>query len=123
MADLGLLLIRLVVGLLFAVHGVQKLFGWFGGHGFKSTTQMFAGLGLRPAWLMALLAGAGETLAGLLLAAGLWLPVAAFLFIVTMAVAVAKVTWSQGLRGYEYSLVLAAVAIGLALVGPGTYAL
>ena len=46
--DLGLLLARLVLGLLMAAHGSQKLFGWFGGHGIAGTSGFFEALGFRP---------------------------------------------------------------------------
>ena len=45
--EYGLLLLRLVVGLLFAGHGAQKLFGWFGGGGPAGTADFFASLGYR----------------------------------------------------------------------------
>ena len=46
--DLALLVLRLVVGLTFAAHGSQKLFGAFGGHGIEGTSGFFEQIGLRP---------------------------------------------------------------------------
>jgi uncharacterized membrane protein YphA (DoxX/SURF4 family) len=60
-----------------AAHGTQKLFGWFGGHGFAATTQGFDRVGFRPGPLMALLAGVGEAGGGVLLALGLLTPLGA----------------------------------------------
>ena len=67
--SLGLLIIRLAVGLTVAAHGTQKLFGWFGGGGVEATSQMFEKIGLRPARVHARLAGLAETCGGVLLAA------------------------------------------------------
>jgi putative oxidoreductase len=123
----GLLVIRLIVGLTFAGHGTQKLFGWFGGHGLKGTGEWLESIGVKPGILMALVAGLAEFIGGLLFAAGLWLPVAAALIVITMLVAIFTVHGKNGYwitqNGFEYNLVLIAVAIGVALIGPGVYAL
>jgi putative oxidoreductase len=121
--NLGLLILRLVVGVLFVGHGAQKLFGWFGGYGPEGTGSFFESLGLRPGRLMAIGAGMGEFAGGVLLALGLVTPLVAALLIAVMAVAVATVHWSKGVwatdGGFEYNLVLAAVAFALAGVGAG----
>lgn len=123
----GLLVIRLIVGLTFAGHGTQKLFGWFGGHGLKGTGEWLESIGVKPGILMALVAGLAEFIGGLLFAAGLWLPVAAALIVITMLGAIFTVHGKNGYwitqNGFEYNLVLIAVSIGVALIGPGVYAL
>lgn len=91
MLNLGLLIIRLVVGISFAGHGAQKLFGWFGGYGLKRTGGWMESIGIRPGIVMAFLAGVGELLGGLLFAAGLFTPLAAALIVLTMLVAILKV--------------------------------
>jgi putative oxidoreductase len=125
MSSLGLLIIRLVFGLTFAGHGTQKLFGWFGGHGLAGTAGWLESIGLKPGKAQALLAGVGELAGGLLLALGLWLPVAALLIVVAMLVAIVKVHGPQGYwataGGFEYNLAIIAVAVGVALTGPGSY--
>ena len=68
--DLGLLVLRVLVGLVLAGHGAQKLFGWFGGPTLKGFTGWMASLGLKPAWLWGLMGGLGEFGGGLLLALG-----------------------------------------------------
>ena len=78
---LGLLIIRLVIGLSFAAHGSQKLFGWFGGYGPKGTGGFFESIGIKPGVLMAVLAGLAEIAGGLLFAAGLWTPLGAALIV------------------------------------------
>lgn len=126
MFNLGLLLIRLVFGLTFAAHGTQKLFGWFGGHGLAGTAGWLESIGMKPGKLNALLAGLGEVVGGLLLALGLGLPVAAVLITATMLVAIIKVhskSYWATTGGFEYNLAIIAVAIGVALVGPGAYSL
>lgn len=123
----GLLIIRLVVGLLFAGHGAQKLFGWFGGYGIKGTAGWMESIGIKPGVAAVVLAGLGELVGGLLFAAGVFLPVAAVLMIGTMLVAIIKVHGKGGLwstnNGYEYNLVLIAIALGVALIGAGDYRL
>lgn len=125
--SIGLLIIRLVVGLSFAGHGSQKLFGWFGGHGLKGTAGWLDSMGMKPGILMALLAGLAEFVGGLLFAAGLWVPVAAALIVITMLVAIITVHAKNGYwvtqNGFEYNLILMAAAVGVALTGPGTYVL
>ncbi|HZG15533.1 MAG TPA: DoxX family protein [Candidatus Bathyarchaeia archaeon] len=127
MFDLGLLIIRLVIGLTFAAHGTQKLFGWFGGYGLKGTGGWLESIGVRPGVLMAFVAGLSEVVAGLLFAGGLWMPVAAALFVITMMVSIVKVHGPNGYwvtaNGYEYNLALIAVAVGLAFTGAGAYSL
>lgn len=120
----GLLIIRLVFGLTFAAHGTQKLFGWFGGYGLAGTGGWMESLGLKPGKFHAAVAGLGELVGGLLMALGLGLPVAAFLYVATMLVAIVKVHGKAGYLaqgGYEYNLAIIAVAVGLALAGPGAY--
>jgi putative oxidoreductase len=127
MASIGLLLIRFVFGLTFAGHGAQKLFGWFGGHGLKGTAGWMESIGLKPGKMMAFAAGLSELIGGLFFALGLLTPLAALLMIVPMIVAIAKVHGPNGYwitqNGYEYNLAIIAVAVGVALIGPGQYAL
>ncbi|WP_163139636.1 DoxX family protein [Bacillus sp. 22-7] len=127
MMDLGLLIIRLVIGILFVGHGAQKLFGWFGGHGLKGTGGWFESIGMKPGVMMALLAGSAELIGGILFALGFLTPLAALMIAGTMIMAIVKVHGPNGLwatsNGYEYNLTLLSVAIGITLIGPGQYAL
>lgn len=124
---LGLLIIRLVIGLSFVAHGSQKVFGWFGGYGPKGTGGFFDSIGIKPGVLMAVLAGLAEIAGGLLFAAGLWTPLGAALIALTMLVAIIKVHGKNGYwatsNGYEYNLTLIAIAVGVALIGAGEYSL
>lgn len=127
MMDLGLLMIRLVIGILFIGHGAQKLFGWFGGYGLKGTGGWFESIGMKPGVMMALLAGITELFGGVLFTLGLFTPLAGIMIAGTMLMAIVKVHAPNGLwstaNGYEYNLTLLVVAISMALIGPGQYAL
>jgi putative oxidoreductase len=123
--SIGLLVLRLVVGLAMAAHGAQKLFGWFGGYGIAGTGGFFEGLGFRPGPLFALAAGLSELGGGLLLALGLLGPVGSALILSVMVVAAITVHWGKpffaSTNGIEVPLLYAAAAVGLALTGPGIY--
>lgn len=127
MEDLGLLIIRLMIGIVFFYYGAQKLFGWFGGYGIKGTGGWFESVGIKPGNAAAAFSGLAELVAGILFIAGLFLPFGAVLVSIVMAGAIAKVHGSKGFTnsagGFEYNLVLMAVAIGLALIGPGSFSL
>ena len=124
--DAGLLIARLVFGLLMAVHGSQKLFGWFKGPGLVGTAAFLEGLQFRPGRLFAVASGLAECGGGLLLALGLFHPVAAAAIISVMIVAVAAVHWRHGLlapNGVELPLLYLTAALSLALTGPGDYSI
>jgi putative oxidoreductase len=127
MANVGLLLIRVVMGLTLAGHGTQKLFGWFGGHGVKGTGGWLESIGLKPGVALAIFAGLAELIGGLLFAIGLWLPVAAALVIIVMLGAIFSVHLKNGYwvdkGGIEYPFILLVLALALAFIGPGTYVL
>jgi putative oxidoreductase len=122
----GLLILRLVVGLTLAAHGVQKLFGWFGGHGLENTGKFFEQIGFVPGKFNAVMAGLTES-SGLLLALGLATPLAAMLCFSVMLVATLSVHIKNGFfimkQGYEYNLVLGLSALSLAFMGPGRFSL
>lgn len=123
--DAGLLLARMVFGLMMAAHGTQKLFGWFGGYGLAGTGGFFEGLGFRPGRFFAATAGATEVTAGLLLALGLLGPLGPALIVSVMVVAIATVHWQHGLfaqsSGIEVPLLYAVASAALALTGAGAY--
>jgi putative oxidoreductase len=125
--EIGLLVLRLVVGFAFAVHGAQKLFGAFGGHGIAGTASNFEQLGLRPGRRHAWLAGVAEVSGALLLALGLFTPFAVAGLIAVMTVAILHVHGRNGFLnangGFEYNLVMIAAGFALAGVGPGDWSL
>ncbi|HWC73846.1 MAG TPA: DoxX family protein [Gemmatimonadales bacterium] len=124
---LGLLILRLVVGLTMAAHGSQKLFGWFGGYGLQGTGGFLEQLGFIPGRRNALFAGSAEFAGGLLLALGLATPLAATLIISVMFVAIATVHVKHGYfnqnQGYEYPLLLGVVALTITIIGAGPISL
>jgi len=125
--DLGLLLLRVGVGVTFSLHGMQKLFGWFGGAGRARTATWFASLGFGDGRSAALLAGVSELLGGLGLALGLGTPLAAAAVAGTMTTAAlvnraAHGFWSVD-KGWELNGYLIVVAASLAVTGPGTLSL
>ena len=117
------LALRVPVGIIFAAHGAQKLFGWFGGYGLQGTGQWMDSIGLAPGYLMAMLAGSVEFFGGLALIAGLLMRPAAAALAATMVVAILSVHIDKGLfvakDGYEFALALLAVTIALAIGGAG----
>lgn len=127
MFDLAVLIARLVVGLLMAAHGAQKLFGWFGGYGLRGTGEFFVRLGFQPGRLFATAAALGEFGSGLLITLGLLGPVGPAILLAVMLVAAISVHWQNGLfataNGIELPLLYGTGAVGLALSGPGRYAL
>lgn len=125
--DIGLLVLHAVVGLAFAAHGAQKLFGLFGGHGIEGTAGFFEQIGLRPGKLHAWASGIAEFGGGALIALGLFVPFAAAALIAVMVAAVLTVHLRNGFfnteNGYEYNLELIAAAFALAAIGAGEWSL
>jgi putative oxidoreductase len=125
--NLGFLVIRIIVGGLFMGHGAQKLWGSFGGHGIAGTGAFFESLGLRPGRAHATAAGLAEFLGGILIALGLLTPIGALLVSSVMVTAIRTVhgvkgPWATN-GGYEYNVVLLAVAFVLSAAGPGSWSL
>ena len=125
--DAGLLTLRVLVGVTFALHGFQKLFGWFGGGGLDGTAAWFKSLGFGDGRAAAVMAGTAEVGGGLGLAAGLLTPVAAAAMIGAMTTA-AFVNNAEGgfwsvYKGWELNGYLIVVALAVAIAGPGSYSL
>jgi putative oxidoreductase len=127
MTALGLLILRLGIGLILAAHGAQKLFGWWGGPGMAGWAQSVQRLRIRPATPWAWIAALSEFGGGLLLAIGLLSPLGSLAIIGAMLVAIATVHLANGFwngkRGYEFNLSLIVAAAALAFTGPGGYSL
>ena len=123
-AGFSSLALRIPVGVVFAAHGAQKLFGWFGGYGLEGTGQWLASIGLAPGYTMALLAGSAEFFGGIALILGLLTRPAAALTAFTMLIAIFFVHFSNGLlltdNGYEYALTLFAASVALLIQGGGS---
>lgn len=122
--DLGMLLVRLALGPMLVLHGVNKVWG---GGGLTGTAGWFESLGLRPGWLHARIAAGTEITAGLLVTVGLATGPAAAAFVGLMTVAALTDHRGKGYfvfkGGWEYVLLVAIVAVGLAVIGPGGWSL
>lgn len=144
--DLGLLVLRLIVGPTFAAHGYPKLFGGPGkpvpataqrylGQGFVQAMErggpgnfspMLTQLSVPAPSLMAWVVGLVEFGGGLALAVGWKARLASLLLAINMAVATWKVHWKNGLIGsgsFEFSLVMLAACLALLGIGPGKLSL
>lgn len=122
--DVGLLILRLVLGLTLAAHGYNK---FFGGGRIPGTARWFSSIGMKAGRFQALVAASTEISAGLGLAAGLLTPIPAAGFVALMFVAAWTVHRPHGFfiinEGWEYVMVLAVGAVTVATVGPGHYSL
>jgi putative oxidoreductase len=121
-AGWGLMILRIAVGIVFLMHGGQKLFVY----GFGGVGASFAKMGIPMPEVMAVVVTLVEFLGGLALVLGLFTRWAALLLAINMLVAMFKVHFRAGFflpQGYEFTFVLAAANIALALAGPGNLAL
>jgi len=127
MAAFGLLILRLVVGLIVAAHGAQKLFGWWGGPGMSGWTGAMTRMRMRPATAWAWLSALSELGGGLLFALGFLSPLGSMAIAGSMLVAIALVHLPKGFwvtkGGYEFNVSLLAAVIAIALTGPGALSL
>ena len=124
-AGYGLTVLRIFVGIIFAAHGSQKLFGLFGGYGLAGTAQWMESIGLAPGHLMALLAGGTEFFGGLALIIGLLARPAALGLSFTLLVAIFSVHIHNGLlmanNGYEFALALLGGTLAVLIEGAGKF--
>src|ERR1700752_5350567 len=122
--DVGLLILRLVLGVTLAAHGFNKLLG---GGRIAGTARWFESIGMKPGKFHAAVAATTEVSAGLGLAAGLLTPIPAAGFVSLMLVAAWTVHRANGFfivkEGWEYNLVLAVSAVVVATLGPGQLSL
>lgn len=131
-ADYSTLILRVGLGLVIFPHGAQKLLGWFGGYGFAGTMNFFTETMGIP-YLFALAAILAESLGALALIAGLLTRVAALGIGITIGVAAVLahlpygffMNWSgtQTGEGFEYHILVVAIALALTLRGGGSWSL
>ncbi|MEX2173481.1 MAG: DoxX family protein [Pirellulaceae bacterium] len=117
--EVSLLILRMVVGLIFAAHGAQKLFGVFGGKGLEATVELMGPLGY--------LVSIGEFFGGVGLIVGFLTRFSAASLLVIMLGAIALVHGKNGFfqsdNGFEYNLALIGLLAPILLCGPGRYSL
>lgn len=122
-ASLGLLILRIVVGAVFAAHGAQKIFEYT----IPGTVESFTGMGVPFAEIAAPVVAFLELIGGVLLALGFLTRPVGLLLAIDMVVAAVLVHLSAGLwvgdGGYEFVAVLGAAALALVLTGAGRVSL
>ena len=120
--DVSLLLVRVIVGVIFAAHGAQKLFGVWGGHGLEAMVQPPPqGMGTLGYFVTV-----GEFFGGLGLILGFLTRFSAASLIVIMIGAIVKVHWQGGFfapKGFEYNLALIGLLAPILLCGPGRFSI
>lgn len=125
--DLGLLILRLTIGLTFAGHGAQKAFGWWNGPGLAGWRGAITRMGFQPVELFVALSIGAELVGGLFLAVGLFTPLAAMVLVGQLVVIVSKAHLPKGFwntnGGYEYPIALAASVIAITFIGAGSISL
>lgn len=127
--DLGLLILRVSLGMLLIAHGLRKLFGWWGGQGLTGFKHAISDAGYQHSDILTYVAAGGQIAAGLLLILGLFTPLAAagaLAYLINSLLA--GVSAQTGSRfafflpdGHEYQLMLLVMAVTIVLVGPGRY--
>ena len=129
---LGLLILRVGLGVVFVAHGLQKLFGWWGGSGVTAFKNSLSDVGYQHADILAYVSAGGELVAGVLLVLGLFTPVAAagaLAFLINgMLATISARPHSHSLSyflpdGHEYQITLIVMAVAVILAGPGRYGL
>jgi len=125
MTDLASLILRLGLGIMFAAHGLQKVFGAFGGPGMSGFSKMLEGLGFAPAITWAYIAALTELLGGLGLISGVLTRLWSSLLLTLIVVATLKVHLKNGFflsaGGIEYNLVIASALFALLILGSGRF--
>jgi putative oxidoreductase len=129
--DVALTILRVFLGVVFFAHGAQKMLGWFGGFGFHGTIGAFTQMGMPAA--LAFLIICTEFFGGLGLFFGLFTRIAAFGVGGLMIGAIFKVHLANGFfmnwmgtqkgEGFEYHLLVLAMAAALLLRGAGAFSL
>lgn len=125
MLDLGTLVLRLGIGIMFTAHGLRIAFGLFGGPGIKGFAGVLSSLGFAPAIFWSYVAGYTELLGGLLLIIGLQTRLSATLLLIFIVIAAIKVHIAKGFfirsGGFEYTFVIAAACLALVFLGSGKF--
>lgn len=127
MVDIGILILRCGLGVMFFAHGLQLAWGKFGGPGIEGFSKMLGGLGFNSPLLWAYLGGYTTLLGGLLLILGVFTRRASLFLLIFISVATVKVHLSKGFfitnGGYEYNFIIAICCLTLIIMGSGKYSL
>ena len=119
-------ILRIALGAVLVPHGMQKLFGMFGGMGVSGNAALFERLGYTPGIFWGTLVGCTEFIGGILLILGLFTRFAAAAVFIFMIVAVKFTSakgffWSAG--GMEYPILIGICALYFLMRGGGAYSL
>lgn len=129
--NLGLLILRVGLGAVLFAHGLQKLFGWWGGDGPSGFKNALSDVGYQHADILTYVAAGGEILAGVLLVLGLFTPLAAagaLAYLINGLLAGMSAQSNPRSvpfflpEGHEYEITLIIMAAAVILIGPGRYA-
>ena len=126
--DAAMVVVRVALAWVFLYYGAGKLFGWWHGPGLDVSADFFANTAhLRPGRFFAVLGGVMEFGGAIAVALGLGVRLVGIALFADMVLAMALVTWTNGIDtakvppGYELNLALAALALMLALLGAGRF--
>lgn len=127
--DLGLLVLRVALGVIFIAHGLQKVFGWWGGPGLEGFKDTLTEAGYQHADMLTYIAAGAQIASGVLLVLGLFTPVAAAVALAFLVNSLLATFTAQRQDGglfvlgsaAEHLLMLAAAAATIILAGPGRY--
>lgn len=115
--DIGIAFLRVVLGLILVVHGWPKI------KNIKGTAE-WMGQTFKPGILWATLVALTEFVGGIFIIAGFLVQLVAIAVLLEFIVATFKVNWSKGFKdGYEFDLLILAVAIALMVLGAGAFSL
>lgn len=121
--DVGLLIVRVAVGVVIGGHGLQKAFGWFGGPGIDGFAAALGDMGFtRGTTLLAWVTALSEAGGGLLIALGLLTPVGAAAVLGVSLNIVFLQRNDPFIGGWELPALIGVVALGLLFSGPGRIA-
>jgi putative oxidoreductase len=125
--DLGLMILRVGFGALLIAHGLQKVFGWWGGPGLGGFRESLEAFGYQQAEILTYVAAGGQIAAGLLLVLGLFTPLAAAGALAYLINGLLAAMSAQGglafflPSGQEFQITLIVIAAAIILIGPGRY--
>lgn len=127
--DFGLLILRVALGVIFIAHGLQKVFGWWGGPGLDGFKNTLTEAGYQHADMLTYIAAGAQIASGVLLVLGLFTPLAAAVALALLVNSLLATFTAQRANGglfvlgseAEHLLMLAAAAATIILAGPGRY--
>ncbi|WP_441001188.1 DoxX family protein [Fodinibius sp. SL11] len=121
--NIGLLIIRIGLGIMFILHGYPKMFGGPDTWVEVGSAMQYLGIDFAPMFF-GFMAGVTEFFGGIFLIGGLFFtPSVIFLFIVMLVATIQHVGAGDDFVSYSHSIEIAIVMAGLLFIGPGRYSL